>query len=520
MKKILFFYFILWYNCSFATRYYVNINATGNNNGLSWINAYVNLQSAISGAIAGDEIWVATGIYKASTSNRSSSFVLKNGVNLYGSFSGTETTVSERIINDNPTTLSGDIGGIGDNTDNTKIIVKIQNITSPIIFDGFRIVSGYDSSSFAEGAGMNIANNAGGNITVNNCMLYNNYAYRTGGAALVDVSNVTFNDTQFLYNSSYDYGGGAIYSGNVSSSNIYLNRCKFIGNSSRSGAVIVFDGDNLVFDRCIIANNTTTSLSMISIGTSSNFKILSSLIVGNLLTSNSGSAIIECGASSGTTSRDIINSTIAHNRNSSTFTIVYPPIKYLNLPLRIYNSIIYDNTTSGTSQISSGCSVQNCILSGSYSTALNSYFVNPNFVSPATLISAPFDATNYDYSLLNISQGINTGNNSLLNAMNYDLSGNNRIYGANVDIGAYEFSSPLSINNSVKEINLFYDYTTDEIVLRDNEFIGNKLFIYDISGRFIKKINLEFQRTKLDMNINGVYIVKVKDSTIKIVLMH
>ncbi|MGV3696867.1 choice-of-anchor Q domain-containing protein [Flavobacterium sp.] len=511
MKKVLLFALLLAANHTFATRYFVNASAAGTNNGLTWTNAYTSLQAAISVAIAGDEIWVATGIYKPSTSSRSSSFVMKNGVSLYGGFAGTETNISERNIAANPTTLSGDIGQLGDNTDNTRIIVKIQNITSSIVFDGFRIVSGYDSASSAEGAGFNIANNLGGNITINNCVIYDNYAYRTGGGALIDASIVTFNDTQFLYNSSFDYGGGAIYSGNVSSSTITLNRCRFTGNSSRSGAVIVFDGNSLVFDRCIITNNTTTSHDMISTGTNSNFKISNTLIAGNLLTSNT-SSIIESGAASGTL-RDIVNCTIVHNRSS--VTSVNPAIRSLNLPIRVYNSIVYEN--SGAGQITSGCVVQNCILSGTYATAVDSYFTNPNFIAPATLASAPFDATvGYNYALMLGSPGINTGNNTRINGLNFDVAGNNRIFGTTVDIGAYERDTNLATED-LRPSNeaFFYNSFDGELVVTDSQYHDEDVMAFDISGKLVKQTKIKSTRTQLHL-AKGIYILKIKDISKKI----
>jgi hypothetical protein len=61
------------------------------------------------------------------TSTRTISFVMKNGVDIFGGFNGTETSITERDIVANPTYLSGDIGAQGDNTDNTykKMLMKL-----------------------------------------------------------------------------------------------------------------------------------------------------------------------------------------------------------------------------------------------------------------------------------------------------------------------------------------------------------------------------------------------------------
>ena len=65
---------------------FVRWNATtGANNGTSWANAYTSLQSALSVASTGTEIWVAAGTYRPTTgSDRTVSFSMKNGVKIYG----------------------------------------------------------------------------------------------------------------------------------------------------------------------------------------------------------------------------------------------------------------------------------------------------------------------------------------------------------------------------------------------------------------------------------------------------
>ncbi|HWZ86999.1 MAG TPA: hypothetical protein VN032_12405, partial [Thermoanaerobaculia bacterium] len=93
---------------------FVNGAATGANNGSSWANAYVSLQSGLTAAGSSDEIWVAAATYKpTATIDRTISFALKNGVGVYGGFNGTETQRSQRNPAVNVTILSGDIGTPG-----------------------------------------------------------------------------------------------------------------------------------------------------------------------------------------------------------------------------------------------------------------------------------------------------------------------------------------------------------------------------------------------------------------------
>lgn len=421
---------------------YVDINATGSNNGTSWSNAYTDLQMALSLAFINDEIWVATGTYyPTNTANRDISFVMKNGVNVFGGFDGTETNINQRNIALNPTNLSGDIGQLGDNTDNSRKVVKVQNFTANFIMDGFRVMSGYDSGSSGKGSGMYMINNSGSDITVNNCTFYNNYSYHSGGALIVDETHVTFNNCEFLYNSSYNYGGGAIYAANVSHSDIYLFDSKFIGNNSRDGAAINFDGISLILNRCLISNNTSTSGDIISVSNSADTVYFNnSILAGNLLNDASGSLI---SIYSSSPAIHIANSTICHNKNNSGQTPYAEMIHRSNGTLNIYNSIVYGNTNSDQNlQIDPGNYVINSIVENGYPTGVNIMPTSPNFSNPGTLAMAPFDASSYDYSLVLNSPGINQGDNVYASQFLYDFELNNRIQQLNVDCGAIE--SPFS----------------------------------------------------------------------------
>lgn len=116
--------------------------ASGLNNGTSWADAFLELTDALNVAVEGDEIWVTFGIYfPTHGTDRNASFVLKNGVAIYGAFSGTESSVQQRTFNTGGTTLSGDIGTILDKNDNSYHVVKGENLNY-VLLDYLVIESG------------------------------------------------------------------------------------------------------------------------------------------------------------------------------------------------------------------------------------------------------------------------------------------------------------------------------------------------------------------------------------------
>lgn len=80
MKKIagLLLSLFLILNLSAQEIIYVNKSANGKNKGISWSDAFNDLQSAFQQVKAGGEIWVVQGIYLPTTeSNREATFQLK-----------------------------------------------------------------------------------------------------------------------------------------------------------------------------------------------------------------------------------------------------------------------------------------------------------------------------------------------------------------------------------------------------------------------------------------------------------
>jgi hypothetical protein len=264
-----------------STTWYVDTAASGaSHDGTSWNSAYTDLQQALAAATAGDAIHVAQGTYKpTSTTDRTISFQLKSGVEVDGGYMGsTSPTPDARDIAAYPTILSGDIGAVGSNTDNSYHIVTATDVASGTALDGLTFTEANASpwsysipnsgggiycgggvlvvrqSNFtanaASGGGAIYFNNAEGSIT--DCTFTGNSSYAgnyAGGAIGASrLSHVTVEESNFTSNSSGS-GGAAI-----SAYRLTINSCAFVLNSGQLGAV---DAETLVAHQCSFVDNTT-----------------------------------------------------------------------------------------------------------------------------------------------------------------------------------------------------------------------------------------------------------------------
>ena len=252
-----------------VTTIYVDINVSGGlDNGSSWSNAFNTLQDGVNNATSGDEIWVAQGTYKPSawpnTSNytapREMHFSMKNGVGIYGGFDGTETQRDERDWENNTTTLSGDIGTVGDTSDNCYHVFyhpNSTNLDSSAILDGFTITAGNAdgvSISFRNGAGMYMYNYPLSPPTINNCSFSGNSANLTGGGIYCRYSTLTLTNCSFSGNSANS--GVGIY---CPYSTLTLTNCSFSGNSANNdGGGINCQDSTLTLTNCSFSGNSAT----------------------------------------------------------------------------------------------------------------------------------------------------------------------------------------------------------------------------------------------------------------------
>ena len=227
---------------------YVDADATGAATGSNWTDAYTTVQDALADA-ACTEIWVAEGVYYpdegAGQTNdvMTSTFVLTNGVALYGGFEGTETQRDQRDPATNITVLSGDIDQ-NDTTDPNGVVTDTANITgtnayhvvtgsgtdSTAVLDGFTVTAGQaNNGTYPDNSGGGMVNNHG-SPTLTDVIFAGNSADNSGGGMHNwNHSNPTLTNVTFSANSTNWIGGGMDNGNNSSPTLIDVT---FSGNST------------------------------------------------------------------------------------------------------------------------------------------------------------------------------------------------------------------------------------------------------------------------------------------------
>jgi predicted outer membrane repeat protein len=245
---------------------YVDVGASGANNGASWDDAYTGLQDALDRAVATDQIWVAEGTYKPTWESntgdpRSAAFRLKNGVALYGGFDPDAGTVAfeDRDWDENPTILSGDLDGddgpgFANNAENSYHVFfhpEGTGLDGSAILDGFTISGGNADGAVPHTSGGGIYND-GASPALANCTFTGNSATHYGGGMYNYQSAPVLTNCTFSGNSAGR--GGAVF--NHSGSSPELINCTLSANSANYGGGLYNSSSAPELANCFIAANS------------------------------------------------------------------------------------------------------------------------------------------------------------------------------------------------------------------------------------------------------------------------
>lgn len=227
----------------------VYVKADGQGDGSSWESAASNLQQVLQQATPGQSIWVATGTYlPTSTTDRTISFDIPDGIQLYGGFAGFETMLEERDVQNNPTILSGNIGEVGID-DNSFSVIRTVAVSEATTIDGFTIAAGNANSKIKEGnqnssggGWFNDARQSASSPTIRNCVFEGNRAYFGAGLynnAIAGTSKLLLEDCKFVANIAKFDGGAILNNGTDGQSNISIRYTSFNANEAYYGSSIL-----------------------------------------------------------------------------------------------------------------------------------------------------------------------------------------------------------------------------------------------------------------------------------------
>lgn len=352
---------------------YVN-GSTGDDakNGLSWANAKKTLQAGMDlGSQLGGEVWVTAGIYPGPVT-------VKQGIHVYGGFTGVETARDQRNFALNLTIL--------DSAQTDRVVNIPWYVGRFTWLDGLTIRNGLKDN----GAGIY----ADGSPLIRFCTLYNNRATSEGGAAYFNANWPVVRDC-LVYGNTSGSTGAAL---RINSGNLIASGNRIVGNTAGGpgGAIIWSSGTHLIANNVIAHNHASYSSGVGGWNGTSN-------IVNNTIVDNIGRGAVDLMSGSST----MANNIIAGNGNG--IYMVY------GTPLTAHNNLFYRNYEDFVNMPS---------VIG----------VNGNFSADPMLVNSAEGYLLVDPK----SPSRDAGSNAYVVPAYADVEGQARIQGSYVDIGADE----------------------------------------------------------------------------------
>ena len=477
-----------------TTNVYVDSAATGQGNGLTWLDANPSLYNVFIELLLGeqcldvDTVFVAKGTYYPDTSLSNLDIYLADDIVLLG---GYPTGGGVRDVEEYPSILSGDIGIPGDSSDNAKQLLYVINQTDSSIIDGFEFTQTMNATSSSlesitrtfssETRFFNCTwqNNGSADATVailrserknpsfRNCTVSNNYLLC--GMDLGGASEDTTSIDACAFVDNYIESGSCLSTNGI----LMISESLFEGNQINLGTVIAMEDGCL--SNCFVLNNHVDSSAVTAIRLDGSVVLLdrgdviieNSFFVDNSSPTGSGGAVYVSGsdlvisnslfannsAADGgalyvapdilTAEVEIINSTFTGNSADAGSSVFIE-----DSDVDIYNSILWDIGStldfSGTSTLDFDHNMyfgaMLPVLPGTVGSD-NLFAIDPQFVNPSD-VDGPDDILGTIDDGLQVqrsSQAYNTGSNAFSDSIiDFDLAGRVRKYYSRVDIGAYE----------------------------------------------------------------------------------
>lgn len=434
--------------------HFVDSTATGQNNGISWTNAFTTLESALVAVQNDEQIWIKGGTYHPHASDRTVSYnITKQNVKVYGGFAGTEAKVQDRVIGANETILSGDLNNNDTfltnypanymnttrSTDNSYHIITITATGNNLLLDGLTISDAHynDTSSNVNGAAI-LKDFSVADLTLKNCIIKDNVA-KTGGAGLA---------------ASYNLNSTSIVG------NLIIENCQFINNMSRyaSGIYSFIQSNtdvNITVTNSLFRNNTAADLGNANRGLSGSAMWLRNISGNN--TSDLNIGITNC-----TFTGNIDTGTDASSNTNTRGTVLLSQGSVNTTPTNavVSNCIFWGNKTTSNATTRSitdlnkspltSLIVSNSIDEANFNDSSISSKTNTNNSNPLFT-----DVANNDFTLQSGSPAIDAGDNTKIpSGITTDLLGNRRIFNTTVDIGTYEFGTLPATTTWTGAVNL------------------------------------------------------------------
>ena len=538
-------------SASYANTYFVNTSLTsGSNDGSSWSNAFKTIAAAETVAVnPGDNIYIKGGV----TISSAAVWNLK-AVNYYGGFAGTETSPSQRQLNDNdgngitepwefkyPTVFSSSY------TSGNAIVLLASTTLDGFTISNTATKTNNNTTSFTNPIGGIVQNCVFSGSNLNYTCSTNTSTSSPGGCliknlgdfkdCLIEKNIVTISfatgagDKNFA--PIFEFNFGAVDCNPTLSRSVFRNNtvnisssttATFTGGPIRGLIVNVLDQNgnasavqSATISDCLIYNN--------EIAYTNNGGTVATLPYASILSSYSFSTSVGTNV--------WLNNTIANNKmiNCSKAFFVYPNGSIAH---KIYNNVFWNNqnTVTGTTPVTSAVSMTsgsaqgaNTIVSnnimdvatnGNWGTAFVFNQINlsttnttastgPQFANPTLIVGnstgGTVETADWRLGLGSYLAGKGTVPTSPIDAITTDKAGitflNPRA------VGAYEYTFPSAVEN------IRNDVPFGRIV--NNNFItqiNGQIEIYNTTGMLIK--NSKASIGQVITLSSGLYIAKAK----------